>query len=220
MRNIKFLIIFILTYFPLNIFAQDWFKSNFHEFRISIGSCLDYVTCDFDDDYYYDYNYKSSYHYNDLNIDHNICCDETFYYGDKYALPNINVSYGYQLRKWLFVSAILSYYHCYQKSYEFYTDDIYSKMRQNRIAIIPNVRIDWVRARRVRLYSSIGIGIGYEFKRKELKNTSVEKKAYNAILLLDEVCFGIAVGRKIFVFGEVGASTIGVFKAGLGYRLK
>ncbi len=239
MKTKKLLIIIILFLFSKNVFSHDRNKIKFHELRVSLGVLMgfEYVNPfayydhieyhenhpnEWGDDWECGYNYNPHYiySYDNINCGFPSWNNDTFYSGDKYTMPAINISYCYQLIKWLSISCTVSYYQSYQNRYNYYSDDLYSKLKWHRFLITPKVRIDWLRTRKVRLYSSIGVGYGLEIKREEYRNKRTKKRLRDDIVSVDLTNLGIAVGRKVFAFGEMGLSTEGFIKAGFGYRFK
>ena len=81
---------------------------------------------------------------------------------------------------------------------------------------MPRLRIEWANIDKVKLYSVVEVGLGMRVHR----NVTEGKATINtwALGAGGITLLGFSAGDRLFVFGEFGPSTAGVFKAGLGYK--
>ena len=204
LKNIIVLLIFLMANQTVN--SQINFNNikKLHEIRFSVGAVWDIFS---NDDYY------------------DNCCWypdnlQTNYLGNKIGTPSLNLSYSYQFKKWLSFGAVVNYIGLYQKSYNIQTDAVFSNIKEHFIGITPTVRFDWYRSNLIKLYSNIGIGVGLEIYKMNITDSEYNNNDHEFWPTIDLTPIGISVGKKFFVFGEMGLSTNGFFKFGVGYRIK
>lgn len=194
----KILLLFALTVACVNT-TPSMAQNNRHEVRMGVGAVwypeLGYVYYEDNDPHY----------------------DET-YLGDKIGTPAINLTYSYQSQEWLSFGAVLSYSGTYQKSYNLYTDDVDQNFNHHFIGLIPMVRFDWFRRANVKLYSSIGLGLGYYIGREKPRYASQITRSKGFTPAIDFSPIGISVGQNFFGFCEFGLSSTGLARIGVGYR--
>lgn len=181
-------------------------NNNQHELRIGVGAPFMLATYHSDDNYGYDPYLPGA-------------GSSSYYKGDKIAIPSINLSYSYQFKTWLALGATLGYGGQSQKTYSLYTDAVHSDNRGHFIGITPTVRFDWLRTKTVKLYSCVGLGLAYDFEWESYPESGL-KTRYEGFYMptVDFTYIGISAGRKIFGFCELGISSHGVAKVGIGYR--
>lgn len=179
--------------------AQSTQLSNRHEVRMGVGFI-----------WYPEFGYTRYGGY--------MSSSEEYYLGDKIGTPAINLSYSYQFKNWLSFGATLSYSGVAQKGYDLYTDAVYQKNNEHFISLTPTVRFDWFRTNTIKLYSSVGVGLGYHIETDKTLQSGgiVRKDGFTPTIDFNPI--GISVGRIFFGFCELGLSTMGIVKAGVGYR--
>jgi hypothetical protein len=187
--------------------AQSRELTNRHQIRFGVGAA-----------WYPEYGY-----HHDSNLDYSVLPGkyrDDYYKGDLIGTPAINLSYSYQFKHWLSFGATLTYEGQYQNNYDLYTDAVYSKRRQHFVGLTPTVRFDWFRTNTVKLYSVAGLGIGFGSDKWEYASKERTYNENSVVPTIDFTPIGISVGRNFFGFCELGLSTLGIVKAGVGYRFK
>ena len=201
MKTYRLLIVLLALFLSLEASSQRWKEAGYHEFRLSAGQVNPIEVFDRDCIYY-----SGLY-------------DGTDYLGDKWGTPSINLTYTYQAKRWLAFGGGISYAGMWQKSHDYYTDAVISQRRWHLFSVMAKVRFDWFRLNGVKLYSSLGAGIGYDLETEDYKTRKFDNWKYKSVIgSLDVVAVGMSIGGRVFFFGEAGVSTEGVLKAGIGYR--
>lgn len=178
---------------------NNW-KNDRHEVRFSIGAVSLLNVFD-SKDYYWPGNYFGSY-----------------YYGNKTYLPSFNLNYMYQVKRWFAVGAILTYTGTRQSYYSIRNDRKTHNNRNHYYTFIPTVRFDWFNRPRVKLYSGLGVGIGYHSEKLSRISEGMVYK-YTELYLAPEVTFfGLTVGSRLYGFGEIGLGLDGIVRGGIGYK--
>ncbi len=142
-----------------------------------------------------------------------------YHTGEISHFPTLNLSYGRQLTPLVNLSGAVSYM---QFSADIINAD--TKLKAGRqifasLSFVPVVRFDWYRQDIVRLYSKLGIGITDCISRNRYDNDEAKNMTESAVIpAVDVVPFGVAIGGKLYGFGEVSVGTMGFVKAGIGYR--
>ena len=193
----------IACFWIIPCMAQTKILSNRHEIRLGMGAIWHPE---------YGYNNYNDYYFLPIGSD-------IHYLGDKTGTPAIDLAYSYRLTKWLSLGATLSYVGLYQKTYNLYTDALYKKNSEHFIGLTPTAHFDWFRSNSIKLYSRIGFGLAYYIEKSRYRSGSLRREnEYTLTPTIDLIPIGISVGRKVFVFSELGASNIGIVKVGIGYR--
>lgn len=199
-KLIYLLLLFIVA--NISVSAKDWREDSYHEFRISAGANIeDAITFMIP----YDYCNHSPY--------------SNYYSGDLIGTPIINLSYNYQVKRWLSIGITASYCGRFKDMYEVYSGDKISKNKWQTFYITPIIRFDWLRLKSFKLYSNIGLGIGQEYESSKDIKSDYKYRSTLTNLSIDINPIGMSIGRKVFVFFEAGPSTIGFVKGGIGYRV-
>lgn len=201
-NTVKWLGLIVAIMFVMPVFGQyDW-KSNRHEIKLGIG-IVPMTSVE---------NFKAEDH--DPPPGNYV----DFYLGDKTYWPAVNLTYSYQLKKWLSLGVTLTYAGVFQNRYDLLTDNLRGKFREHYIGLTPTLRFDWLNRKFVRLYSSIGLGVGVDMEYSSLVENNYSMTDNNIIPTIDAVCLGAMVGRKIYIFSELGLGFNGFLKVGIGYR--
>lgn len=139
---------------------------------------------------------------------------ELTYAGQKYITGAVSAGYTYDIKQWLSAGGTLSYFGLYQNFYDKPTDVELVSRNSHNLSITAMLRFTYLNRRYVRLYSQIGIGLG--MATTEGKGTPSSTKFHLTGHLTP---FGIAVGSKVFGFGEfLGAGNQGFVVLGVGYK--
>lgn len=130
--------------------------------------------------------------------------------------PAVNLSYAYRFKKWFALEVRASYSGSYEKYYDLYTDRYLLSDKSSYLLFMPIARFHWVNTPMVSLYSSVGAGVTFSW-RKNANGTegSWYRRVFPAVHFSP---IGISVGRRLFGFAEFGASMAGVFQVGMGYK--
>lgn len=130
-----------------------------------------------------------------------------------------NIGGTYRIKKWFETGLTLSY-SARIKRFAYKTNDVIKRNEtRHRISLIPEARFVWFNARTgvVKLYSSVGIGIGLALDPDRYSGCTI--KPPEKILTGKFIPIGIKVGAgKFYGFGEVGVATTGFVAMGAGYR--
>ena len=137
--------------------------------------------------------------------------DETIRKGSIYTAGAWTLSYAYRFRKWIDAGVALTYYGEYTSLHDNFDNSLIERLERHRIAIMPSVRFTWVNRELVRLYSTLNIGILFDSRRETSTLSRTDSAAQCTPI-------GIAVGRSLFGFAEIGFGTQGIFMAGIGYN--
>ena len=193
----------LLCLCALEGYAQNNGLGKPHELRLSIGASLvphrifHEWGLDYHNGYFHNHNYR----------------------GHLRGTPAINLGYQYQFKKWLSFGATATYLATWQRQYSSYDNSLLYTDHTHFIGLTPIVRFDWFRSNFVKLYSSIGVGIGYTMERSTEKNKNRNFSTDNYLTATgDFIPIGISIGKTYFGFFELGASTFGFVKVGFGYR--
>lgn len=131
-----------------------------------------------------------------------------YYRTPTYYFPGATLEYAQRLKPWLLVGAKTSFAMTWNSVRHVVTDEILYRDNSYAIGLIINVRFDWLRRDIVRLYSSIGGGL------------AVRISFHDGIIvpMYDATYFGVALGRSVYGFAEIGGGISGSLRAGLGVR--
>lgn len=145
---------------------------------------------------------------------------DRLYRGPLYTAGAWSLSYDYRIKKWFDLGLTLSYYSEYSSSFRWsYRDEAWSLVGRNRahaITVMPAARFTWVNTRWVRMYSTLGLGATIE-----CGDPGHGDDSYRDVSPAFQFTpIGIAVGRSLFGFAEIGCGAQGCFLLGIGYRFK
>ncbi|MDE5708845.1 MAG: hypothetical protein K2I32_05310 [Alistipes sp.] len=136
--------------------------------------------------------------------------------GPVYTSGAWSLSYDYRFKKWFDLGLMLGYYGEYSTSYNNRNPSLTNRNRAHYLTIMPVARFTWVNTRWVRMYSALGLGATVGFGHDAYEGT----RLHDATLALQCTPVGIAVGRSLFGFAEVGLGAQGVLMMGVGYKFK
>lgn len=182
--------------------------SNKHEIRLTVGATPFYE----DDFFVYD---------GEPAIEQRfpvIYPDDLTYHGPLKTSGGYALSYMYSPLKWLAVGMYVGYV-CQWETIRLRTTDAVSQSDyEHHLMFVPTVRFTYLNRPLVRLYSSIGVGVGLCSQRTKdhmgvLLSSRSERFCPAEITIL-----GVSVGRRLFGFAELSTGSMGVCAAGIGYR--
>ena len=84
--------------------------------------------------------------------------------------------------------------------------------------LVPTVRFTYLNRPIVRLYSSIGVGVGFCRERTRNVEGYIENNQHETFCPAQITLLGVSVGRRLFGFAELSTGSLGVCTAGIGYR--
>lgn len=129
--------------------------------------------------------------------------------GNERVLANLTAEYsmhvGYRVRigcKGVFAAS-------WQAQRHIVTDELLYRDNTYYVALLVNVRFDWLYRNKLQMYSSFGAGIASRFHR----SMGVVVPMYDATFV------GLEVGRKFYGFFEIGSGASGVLRAGVGFKI-
>lgn len=144
-------------------------------------------------------------------------CNGRFHYtthrGAMYTSGAWSISYQYRIKKWLDVGGYLSYWGKWGSTSSNFNDALLSRDRLNRISVVPVVRFTWLNKPLVRLYSSAGLGVVFGWYSGNFDDAAGRPSVTGQFTPI-----GIAVGKSLFGFAEIGLGSQGTMIMGLGYR--
>ena len=175
---------------------------NKHEFSIRWGANYDFYE-NHNDFYYWSApleNYNSG----------------KYHRGNETYTEAITLSYSREMKRWITLSINASYYGLFQSERDNVSNKKTDTYRKHKISVYPMVRFTYLNRPVIRLYSSVGLGLGVT---KE--GWSDNRRYYNdndTYLDGQLTFFGISIGKKLFVLGETGIGAMGFLTVGGGYR--
>lgn len=84
--------------------------------------------------------------------------------------------------------------------------------------LVPTVRFTYLNRPIVRLYSSIGVGVGFCRERTRNVDGHIEANRNEHFCPAEVTILGVSVGRRLFGFAELSTGSMGVCSAGIGYK--
>lgn len=136
--------------------------------------------------------------------------------GPKYTFGALSAVYTYRPLRWFEFGLTVSYAGEYNTRRYNDSKVVVSKDWIHDISVIPTFRFLYYSTDMVRLYSKIGIGLGFNIEYSDGRYLdTIVAPAWELTL------FGISVGRRIFGYAEVlSFGATGMVSAGIGYRFK
>ncbi len=148
------------------------------------------------------------------------CADGIFrdrtHRGPVYTSGTWSLSYDYRFKKWFDLGLTLSYYGEYSRSYSNRDSSPVGHNRAHALTVMPAVRFTWVHTDWVRMYSTLGLGATLSGGRFDHNSEPFR----DGVIAFQLTPVGIAVGRSLFGFAELGLGAQGVFMMGIGYKFK
>ncbi len=136
--------------------------------------------------------------------------------GDISSLPSFHLEYGYNLLDWLSIGGAIGYAHYEFPLHSLETDRYACTETMDRVDITVNARFYWLNRKWVRMYSGVGVGLSIlDF------SSSVDKEdgTISALSLgFDLTYLGLTVGKSFYGRFELGAGSVNMLSAGIGYR--
>jgi hypothetical protein len=135
-------------------------------------------------------------------------------YGRAFCTPAITISYTNEMKRWLALTINASYVGFFQREKEIETNTITDKYSSHRFTLYPMVRFSYFNRPLIRLYSALGLGIGFKSGgwSSDNNNSSTYYTSGQATF------FGVSVGKKLVASWELGIGSMGIATMGIGYR--
>lgn len=146
------------------------------------------------------------------------------YKGNLYSTGALSMAHSIKVAKWLEMGATLTYVGNFRNIYSSTTNKVIGRENSRSFFFTPTLRFAWFNREWVRMYSSVGLGVGMMIKNPgNLGIAGAGRFSEPSIQWspsLQLTGFGISVGKKLFWFSEVQTfGTLGLFTMGIGYRI-
>lgn len=181
-----------------------------HEFRLTVGIAPIYET-----DFFVKVDYEPAI---DNRYPGMIYPDDLYYRGPLKTSGGYSLSYMYSPLRWLSVGLYAGYVSQWQSNLLRASRSVVSTTTERHLMLVPTVRFTYLNRPIVRLYSSIGIGVGFCRERTRNVDGSLEFSENSRFCPAEVTLFGVSVGRRLFGFAELSTGSLGVCSAGIGYR--
>ncbi|MBR5135942.1 MAG: hypothetical protein IKU92_02725 [Rikenellaceae bacterium] len=180
-----------------------------HEVRLTVGSAPL-----FEDDFFI---------YDDVNIivpqyTGMIYPEDLYYRGALKTSGGYALSYMYSPCRWFSVGMYAGYVSQWQKTHLHSTQATVSTTTERHLMFVPTVRFTYLNRPLVRLYSSIGVGVGFCHERTRNVDGQLEFSANSRFCPAEVTFLGVSVGRRLFGFAELNIGSMGCCSAGIGYK--
>lgn len=144
------------------------------------------------------------------------------YRGNRYNTGSLNIGHSVKVAKWLELGATFSYVGSYQNIYSSLDNRVIDRETTSSLFFTPTVRFAWFNREWVRMYSSVGLGVGvmvqHPYSNSQSATAAEPYIEWGPSIQLTG--FGISVGKRLFWFTEVQTvGTLGVFIMGAGFRI-
>lgn len=180
-----------------------------HEVRLTVGT-----SPLFENDFYV---YDSDIHI-EVGYPNVINPDDLTYRGALKTSGGYALSYMYSPLRWLSVGLYAGYVCQWRPTLLRSTQEVLSTTTERHLMLVPTVRFTYLNRPLVRLYSSIGAGVGFCRKRSRNVDGHIEANRNERFCPAEVTIFGVSVGRRLFGFAELSTGSLGVCSAGIGYK--
>lgn len=143
------------------------------------------------------------------------------YYGKEYSTGAFTAEFAFIVKKWLTVSMNLAYNQQwrYLFSNKGTTQTKIGIDKFYHLGLIPEARFTYLNRPNIRLYSGVGLGIGYELKKGNNNGNVIFSGDTELSPVVSVIPFGLSFGRTIFGFAELQVGTfMSGTRVGIGYR--
>ena len=183
--------------------------NNKHEVRLTVGSAPL-----FEDDFFvYDYFEPSVTEHPEM-----IHPNDLYYRGALKTSGGYALSYMYSPCRWFAVGMYAGYVSQWEKTHLRSTQATVSTTTERHLMFVPTVRFTYLNRPLVRLYSSIGVGIGFCSERTRNVDGRLEFSENSRFCPAEVTFLGVSVGRRLFGFAELNVGSLGCCSAGIGYK--
>jgi hypothetical protein len=142
------------------------------------------------------------------------------YKGNLYSTGALSMAHSIKVAKWLEMGATLTYVGNFRNIYSTATNEIVDRESSRSLFFTPTLRFAWFNREWVRMYSSVGLGVGLMIKQPYERGGGYTEPYLEWGPSIQLTGFGISVGKRLFWFSEVQTiGTLGVFTMGVGYRV-
>ena len=142
------------------------------------------------------------------------------YIGNRITTGSLNINPSIKVLRWMELGVVFSYNGDYRNTYNALDNSILERDYNHSFFLTPTIRFAWFNREWVRMYSSVGLGVGVLINQSAInRDFSIFGNGIEWGPSIQLTGFGISVGRRLFGFAEAGAiGTLGLFTAGIGYR--
>ena len=134
------------------------------------------------------------------------------------AVPNLRAEYGYNILSWLNLGLAVNYSSCSNPMQDMDTGMYLWTENSHLTSVTVKVRFYWLNRKWVRMYSSLGAGVGVLNTNMMSYDLEDSRSYATSAFFVPDVCLvGLTVGRKVYGRIEWG-SVFGGLTAGIGYR--
>ena len=144
--------------------------------------------------------------------------DDLTYRGALKTSGGYALSYMYTPAKWFAVGLYAGYVSQWQTTHLRATQAVTSTTTERHLMLVPTVRFTYLNRPLVRLYSSIGVGVGFCRERTRNVDGHIESNRNERFCPAEVTFLGVSVGRRLFGFAELSTGSMGVCAAGIGYK--
>ena len=146
------------------------------------------------------------------------------YRGNLYSTGALSMAHSVKVAKWLEMGAVLTYVGNFRNIYSSTTNQIIGRENSRSFFFTPTLRFAWFNREWVRMYSSVGLGVGmmieHPFNLGAPGASRLSEPTIQWGPSIQLTGFGISVGKRLFWFSEVQTfGTLGLFTMGIGYRV-
>ncbi|MDD3034302.1 MAG: hypothetical protein PHT25_06865 [Bacteroidales bacterium] len=132
--------------------------------------------------------------------------------GDRVSSGSFNFGRYYKVLRWMDLGASVSYAGTYQTIYNSVNPRLTRRDDYHSLFLTPTIRFAWFNREYVRMYSSVGFGLGMMFSSDDSEKNEVGPS-------IQLTGLGISVGKRLYGFSEVqSVGTLGFITFGVGYR--
>lgn len=179
-----------------------------HEVRLTVG-----ISPLFENDFYiYDGEVVAPKYPNTISP------DDLTYRGALKTSGGYALSYMYSPLRWFSVGLYAGYVCQWQPTHLRAGQAIVSTTTERHLMLVPTVRFTYLNRPIVRLYSSIGVGVGFCRERTRNVDGHIEANRNEHFCPAEVTILGVSVGRRLFGFAELSTGSMGVCSAGIGYK--
>lgn len=155
------------------------------------------------------------------------------YTSAQYLVIPLTLSYHRRINKWFWVGGLTSFYGRIGGSqYDIRTDQCISNRSRYTLSFAPSIRFSYLNKPRVMLYSSLSVGVLWEFSGKSEYARTLDyagqsyygysgysgQNSFSTWPFFQLTYFGVSWGNKWFGNAELGIGMKGFFSCGMGYR--
>ncbi len=141
------------------------------------------------------------------------------YISSKLCTGLISVDYNIQFKRWFALGAQLNAVAFYSTEMSSITDSVVSRYTDYAMSLLPYARFTYINRKNVKLYSSLGIGLGYFHDERPVETDYSSDRPDFMGIAAQFVPVGIMVGNRVYGMAELGTGTeYRGIRFGIGFR--